>query len=78
MAISVTINPSGTRTVSVKGTGKTTATVSSVPKTTVNIENVTGLDIGTPLDGESLIYNSVTGNFETASPVVTSVAGGTF
>lgn len=78
MAISVTINPSGTRTVSVKGTGKTTATVSSVPKTSVAIENVNGIDVGTPLDGESLIYNAVTGNFETASPVVTNVTGGTF
>lgn len=78
MAISVTINPSGTRTVSVKGTGKTTATVSSVPKTSVAIENVVGLDIGTPVDGESLIYNADTGNFESSSPVVTNVTGGTF
>lgn len=50
------------------------------PKPNVSISEIVGLDVASPQNGQALIFNSVTGKFEsnTVTATVISVNGGSF
>jgi|14BtaG_2_1085337.scaffolds.fasta_scaffold00017_26 hypothetical protein len=87
MAVNVTLGSSGTRIVtqspSTTARLKTAVTNTSKTQTSTSIDGLQGVDLQNLADGDTLVYDSDSGNWESAplssaNVSVNSIDGGTF
>jgi hypothetical protein len=80
MATTVTISNNPGTIVSLKPANKTFASVSVAPSANISMGSLTDVSVASVADGQTLIYNSANGKFESGAitATVTQLTGGKF